>query len=81
MEYLIEFIYLAYFFLEFMAILIVQLEKNPPAIQETWVRFLGQEDHPEKEMATHSSILTWKIPSTEEPGRLQTMGWQRSDTA
>ena len=45
--------------------------KNPPAIQETQVQFLGREDPPEKEMATHSSILAWKIPWTEEPGRVQ----------
>ena len=47
------------------------------AMQETWVRFLGWEDTLEKEMATHSSILTWRIPWTEEPGRLQSMGLQR----
>ena len=44
--------------------------KNPPAMQETWVRSLGWEDPLEKEMATHSSILPWRIPWTEEPGRL-----------
>ena len=44
--------------------------KNPPAMWETWVRSLGQEDPLEKEMATHSSILAWKIPRTEEPGGL-----------
>ena len=44
--------------------------KNPPANQETWVRSLGQEDSLEKEMATHSSILAWEMPRTEEPGRL-----------
>ena len=48
-----------------------------PTIQETRVQSLGQEDLPEKEMATHSSILAWKIPWTEEPGRLQSMGLQR----
>ena len=42
--------------------------KNLPAMQETWVQFLGQEDPLEKEMATHSSVLAWKIPWTEEPG-------------
>ena len=46
-------------------------------MQETWVRFLGQEDPWEKEMATHSSILAWKIPWTREPGRLQSVGPQR----
>ena len=45
--------------------------KNLPAMQETWVRFLGQEDLLEKGMATHSSILAWKIPWTEGPGGLQ----------
>ena len=51
--------------------------KNPPPIQETQVQSLGQEDPLEKEMATHSSILVWRIPWTEEPGRLQSMGSQR----
>ena len=46
-------------------------------MQEIWVRFLGWEDPPEKGMATHSSILAWIIPCTEEPGRLQSMGLQR----
>ena len=50
--------------------------KNSPAMQEMWVQSLGQEDPPEKEMATHSSILAWDIPWTEEPGRLQSMGSQ-----
>ena len=48
--------------------------KNLPAMQETWVRSLGWEDRLEKEMATHSSILAWRILWTEEPGRLQSMG-------
>ena len=51
--------------------------KNLPAKQETWVRPLGQEDPLENEMATCSSILTWEISWTEEPGRLQSMGSQR----
>ena len=51
--------------------------KNPPIVQETWVRSLGWEDPLEKEMATQSNILAWKIPWTEEPGRLQSMGLQR----
>ena len=51
--------------------------KDPPAIQETWVSSLGQEDPLEKEMAIHSSILAWRIPWTEKPGRLQSMGSQR----
>ena len=57
--------------------LVVQTVKRLPAVQETWVRFLGWEDPQEKEMATHSSTLAWKIPWTEEPGRLQSMGSQR----
>ena len=54
-----------------------QSVKNLPAMQETWVRSLGWEDPMEKEMATHSSILVWRIPRTEEPGRLQSIGLQR----
>ena len=57
--------------------LVAQLVKNLPAVQETQVRSLGQEDPLEKEMANHSSILAWKIPWTEERGRLQSMGLQR----
>ena len=57
-----------------------QSVKNLPAMQETWVRFLGREDPLEKEMATHSGIITWRIPWTEELGRLQSMGLQESDT-
>ena len=60
-----------------LASLVAQMVKNPPAVQETWVRSLGWEDPLEKEMATHSSTLAWKIPWTEEPGRLQSMGSQR----
>ena len=62
------------------AFLMAQLVKNLPAMQETWVQPLGREDPVEKEMATHSSILPWEIPRTEEPGRLQSMGSQESDT-
>ena len=51
--------------------------KRLPAVQESRVRSLGQEDPLEKEMATHSSTLAWKIPWTEEPGRLQSMGSKR----
>ena len=51
--------------------------KNLPAMQETQVQFLGQEDTLEKEMATHSSILAWTIPWIEAPGELQSMGLQR----
>ena len=50
---------------------------NLPAMQETWVQFLGWEDPLEKGMVTHSSILAWRIPRTEEPGGLQSMGLQR----
>ena len=59
------------------ASLVAQLIKNPPAMQETQVQSLGGEDPLEKEIATHSSILAWKIPWTEKPGRLQSMGSQR----
>ena len=52
------------------ASLVAQKVKHLPTMQETWVRSLGREDPLEKEMATHSSILAWKIPCTEEPGRL-----------
>ena len=51
--------------------------KNPPTMQELWVQSLGQEDPLEKRMATHSSILAWRIPWTEEPGGPQYMGLQR----
>ena len=60
-----------------LSILVAQIVKPMPTIQETWVQSLGQEDPLEKEMATHSSTLAWKIPWTEEPGRLQSMGLQR----
>jgi len=53
------------------------LKDISPAVQETWVRFLGQEDPLEKEIAAHSSILAWKIPLMEKPSRLQSMGSQR----
>ena len=56
---------------------VAQTVKNLPAMQETWVQSLGPEDPLEKEMATHSSILAWRIPWTEEPGGLQSMGSQR----
>ena len=59
------------------ASLVAQTVKNLPVTQETWVRSLVQEDPLELEMATHSSILAWKIPWTEEPGGLQSMGLQR----
>ena len=61
------------------ASLVAQMVKNLPAMQETWVRTLGQEDPLEKEMATNSSILAWEIPWIEEPGRLKSMKSQESD--
>ena len=60
-----------------MGLLVAQSVKNLPPMQDTQVQSLGQEDPPEKGMATHSSILAWEIPWTEKPGRLQFMGWQR----
>ena len=59
--------------------MVAQMVKNLPAIQETWVQSLGWEDPVEKEMATHFSILAWRIPWTEEAGELQSMGLQESD--
>ena len=61
---------------DLMASLVAQMVKNPPAMWETWVGSLGWKDPLEKGMATHSSILSWRIPWTEEPGRLQSMGSQ-----
>ena len=60
------------------ASLVAQSVKNLPAVQETWVLSLGWEDPLEKEMATHSSILAWKISWREEPCGLQSMGLQKS---
>ena len=57
--------------------LVAQMVKCLPTMWETWVQSLGQKDLLEKEMATHSSILAWKIPWMEKPGRLQSMGLQR----
>ena len=54
-----------------------QMVENLPAMRETWVPSPGRENSLEKVMATHSSILAWRIPWTEEPGRLQSMGSQR----
>ena len=62
--------------LTFLTSLIAQLVNNPPVIQETPVLFVGWEDPLEKGMAAHSSILAWRIPWTEEPGGLQSMGSQ-----
>ena len=61
-------------------IALAQMVKNLPAMQEIWVLSLSQEDPLEKRMATHSSILAWKVPWTEEPGRLQSMGSQSDMT-
>ena len=58
------------------SLLVAQLVKNLPAIQETWVLSLGWEDPLKEGMATHSSILVWRIPWTEEPGELQSVGSQ-----
>ena len=54
-----------------------QMVKNLPAMRQTWVRSLGWKDSLEEEMATHSSVVAWRIPWTEEPGGLQAMGLQR----
>ena len=59
----------------------VKMVKNLPAMQETWLQSLGWDDLLEKETAIHSSFLAWKIPWSEEPGRLQSMGSQESDKA
>ena len=55
------------------AFLVAQVVKNLPAMQETWIQSLGREDPLEKRMLTHSCILAWRIPWTEEPGRLQSI--------
>ena len=62
---------------DFRASLVAQTVRNPPPVREAWVQSLGWQDLLEEGMATHSSILAWKIPWTEEPGRLQSMGPQR----
>ena len=62
------------------ASVVAQMVKNLPAMQETRVQSLGQEDPWEKGMATHTSILAWRIPWTEEPGGLQSMGVAKSQT-
>ena len=59
------------------AYLLARMVQNPPAMQETQVQSLGREDPLEKGMGTHTSILAWRNPWTEEPGGLQSMGWQR----
>ena len=60
-----------------MASLVAQMVKNLPAVEETQVQSLGREDPLEEEVATHSSILAWRISQTEEPSRVQSMGRQR----
>ena len=62
------------------ASLVAQMVKNPPVKRETWIGSLGWEDPLEEGVATHSSILAWRIPWTEEPGGLQSVGSQESDT-
>ena len=64
-------------FMTIWASLMAQMVKNPPAVQETWVQSLGWEDSLEEGIATHSSILAWRTPWTEEPGEPQSMGLQR----
>ena len=59
------------------ASLVAQMVKNPPAMWEAWVQSLDQEDPLEEGMETHSGILAWRLPRTEEPGRLQSMRSQR----
>ena len=59
------------------ASLVAQMVKNLPAMQETWFQSLGQEDPLEKEVATHSSVLAWRIPGTGEPGGLLSLGSHR----
>ena len=71
------YIYLIPIYQSIRASLVAKTVKSLSAMQETWVQSLGWEDPLEKEMANHSSILAWKIPWTEEPGRLQPMGLQR----
>ena len=68
---------MSYLAVSMWASLVAQRLKRPPPMQETRVRSLGQEDPLEKEMVTHSSILAWRIPWKEKPGRLQSMGSQR----
>ena len=62
------------------ASLVAQIVKNLPAMQETWVQSLGQEDPLKKDIATHPSVFAWRIPWTEEPGGLQSLGSQKSQS-
>ena len=70
-------VFLFYVVISIVSSLVAQRLKHLPAMWETWVRSLGQANSLEKEMATHSSILAWTIPWTEEPDGLQSMGSQR----
>ena len=72
--------YIEYIILLLWAFPVAQTVKNLPAMQETQVRSLGQEDPLEKEIATNSSILAWEVPWTEEPDGLQSMGLPKSQT-
>ena len=74
---IIQFFKEVFFYFTYYLLLMAEKVKRLPAIQETRVRALGWEDPLEKEMAIHSSTIAWKIPRTEEPGRLQSMGSQR----
>ena len=67
-------------YIDFRTSLMAQTVKNPPAMWETWVRSLGWEDPLEKEMAIHTSFLAWEFPWAEEPGGLESMGSQKSQT-
>ena len=69
--------FISHIFISFWASLVAQMVMNLPAVQETWDQFLGQEGCLEKGVATHSSILVWRIPWIKELGRLQCMGLQR----
>ena len=69
--------YIFIFWSQGRASLVAQSVKNLPAMQETWVRFLGQENPLEKEMATHSTVIAWRIPWTEEPGGFPVHGVAR----
>ena len=67
----------AFYFIILRALLVARTVKSPSAMQDIWVQFLGQEDPLEEGMATYSSILAWRIPWTEEPDGLQSLGSQR----
>ena len=71
---------LFFFFFKWLRSLVAQTEKNPPAMQETCVQSLGWENSLENGMATYPNILAWRIPWTEEPGELQSLGGKELDT-